>query len=417
MTVRTALCALVMMFAVAGCGGGNGSMSMAPQAPQRALPATQELRFGPSLINPGITKNARDDYYESMDRHFAEGPFADHPRHYGGWFREWKRRPTVVLPRSANAFQKAVVKRAVDVINRSLLPQHRMRFATTANWFSTVSLGSGSRPALSSAWRRTATGNIHVQFGTRGEAKAAGWAYTDGRKGLIDINSSVVTALDPESAVQTVVHELLHAYGFMSHPHDMHQSILSYRYNRDGIVDALPLIDTAMLWDMYGWGDWTGLIVENFEVEGGVQFGAAVIHLETDDTVVGAFVDGGRLGPPVSAVLSGSASYDGRLVGFDAGGNLQGRARLTANFTTSTGTARFDRFANWNGKTSVWTSSIRHGAGYRYTLDYDRHWFRSTDSDPDVVGALYGAGGGMAAGTLERGGTNWIVAGFGAGKN
>ena len=156
-------------------------------------------------------------------------------------------------------------------------------------------------------------------------------------------------------------------------------------------------------------------IVENFEVAGGLQYGAATIHLADDRLVIGAFVDGGRLGPPTSSALNGTATWQGTAVGFDAVGHIEGAARLTANFTTQTGAATFNQWANWNGTTSRWTASTRHGT-YRYTLDYDRHWFRSTDTDPDVVGAIYGHDGAVVGGTLERGGTNWVVAGFGAEK-
>ena len=245
------------------------------------------------------------------------------------------------------------------------------------------------------------------------ETTPPGWAYTDGRKGLISIDTNGESYQHPERLVHALTHEMLHAVGFMSHPHDIHTSILSYRFDRSGIVDELPLIDQAMLWDMYGWGDWTGLMYESFDVAGGVQFGARVIHLEDDSWVVGPFVDGGRLNPPDSSDLSGSASWIGSLTGFDQDGEVFSRAHLTANFTTAAGTATFDQFQTLTS-TDGWVSSARHGNGYRYTLGYDRHWFRSTDIDPDVVGAIYGVEGGIAAGTIERHGTNWLIAGFGA---
>ena len=314
----------------------------------------------------------------------------------------------VALPRNATAYQEAAVRRAVDVINRALLPEHRLRVERTSNSFTQTQLtGTGGTPT-STAWRRTATGRIHVQFGFAAPGSAPGWAYTDGTKGLISIDTNGSSYEHPERLVATLVHELLHAVGFMSHPHDVHTSILSYRFDRDGIVDELPLVDQAMVWDMYEWGDWSGVMYETFDVIGGVQYGARFIHLEDGGSIVGPFVDGGRLRPPASRALSGTASWTGSLTGFDSEGEAFGRVQLTANFATAAGTATFDPFQTWNS--TAWTRSTLHGRGYRYTLDYDRHWFRSTDTDPDVVGAIYG----VAAGTIERHGANWLIAGFGA---
>ena len=74
----------MMAAALSGCGS-------TPPFEQNSTspPNVAELRYGPNLLDPRLVGAARDDYYESMDRHFNEGEssFAAHPRHYGGWFK------------------------------------------------------------------------------------------------------------------------------------------------------------------------------------------------------------------------------------------------------------------------------------------------------------------------------------------
>ena len=185
---------------------------------------------------------------------------------------------------------------------------------------------------------------------------------------------------------------------------------MSYRYHSEGEIDRVPLIDVGMLHDLYGWGFWDGEMRRVTEHEGGVHFGVDNLHR---GTAVIPWVDARYLAAPRPNELSGSASYDGTLVGYAANGTaLYGDADLSVHFGRRTGVARFHRIEDWDGNS--WNRS-----GYRYDLSLYGHYFDSTidsqdrDGIPDVVGAFYGFEAETAAGTLQR---PEITAAFGAVK-
>ena len=196
----------------------------------------------------------------------------------------------------------------------------------------------------------------------------------------------------------------------VAHPQEIHTSIMSYRYHLKGEIERVPLIDVAMLHDLYGWGFWDGEMKRVTEHEGGVHFGVDNLHR---GTAVIPWVDASYLAAPRPNELSGSASYDGTLVGYAANGTaLYGDADLSVHFGRGTGVARFHRITDWDGNS--WNRS-----GYRYDLSLYGHYFDSTidsqdrDGIPDVVGAFYGFEAETAAGTLQR---PEITAAFGAVK-
>lgn len=164
-----------------------------------------------------------------------------------------------------------------------------------------------------------------------------------------------------------------------------------------------------MLYDMYGWGRWTGRVATVFDKEDGVQFG---VHDFDNGLAVIPWVEGGYMGPPNPSDLKGRGSYEGKLVGKIAVSrkNVYGTAELGFDFIRRDGDVSFHTIRHWDG--TMWNRQ-----GYRYGLHITDHYFRSSITDgntPDVVGAFYGYDGEAAAGTLQR---SDLTAAFGASKN
>ena len=230
---------------------------------------------------------------------------------------------------------------------------------------------------------------------------------TDGTKGLAFVRESEM-AVSEEYAVQTMVHEILHALGLMGHPHHTHTSVLSYQHQSTVVFDNVPLIDVAVLYDMNGWGYWSGDLKTVMDAADGVQFG--VHDLNFGSTLI-PWVDGGYMPRPHDDALQGTATWAGTLVGKTAvlAQDVHGVAELGVDFESFDGWANFHTITDWDGE--MWNQG-----GWRYDLYVNGAYFDSNDSDgiPDVSGAFYGAGAEVAAGTLQR---PEITAAFGAEKD
>ncbi|MDE0208644.1 MAG: hypothetical protein OXJ64_02035 [Boseongicola sp.] len=356
----------------------------------------------------GISREGRRDYKEAMVADCRrQGGFLCSV--YGnGWFVRWYQSPRhVAIPdpdRGLSTFnEEDVIRRAVAIVNRSLPENKRLGITYTDETFAGTHIGS---TVTYNQKMRVKSGQIHAEIFPYTRA-SAGVGWTDGLKGFAFVREDQMA--DPEYAVQTMVHEILHALGLMGHPHHTHTSVLSYQHHSTVIFDNVPLVDVAVLYDMNGWGYWSGNVRTVMDAVDGVQFG--VHGLDYGNALV-PWVDAGYMPLPHSDALQGTASWTGTLVGKTSllGQNVHGIAKLGVNFDHNfDGWASFHTIRHWDG--TMWNRD-----GWDYDLYVNDYYFDSNDKDgiPDVVGAFYGADAQVAAGTLQR---PEITAAFGAEKD
>ena len=402
-TPITLLSALVL----SGCGGGSGSVAPEPQA------------YVPLFCNgaAGVRACARDDYREAIERD-------------GGKLHNWGFAgvPAVLIAPTwdISERERAVVMRSVGIINRSLPPHQKLRVYHGTGRIGDAELRTG-------AWRDyLSDGHIWVGFSEkpvlgdcgRVEAAGCGSLHAPGTsfartvtKGIAHVYPDRVE--HAEGQVDVMVHELLHALGIEGHPRDVHTSIMSYEHDDSGILDNLPLIDAAMLYELNGWGYWDQRTTWTWNTTiSNVEFGARAY----DNLHVIPYVDAGSMLAPDSRDLYGIAWYGGKFRGL-RGPNTRVSADvdITLDFGTDSG---YITFSDWAERTTSWQ---RTGApDIRYGLALGEHWFASLGSAgdfdgngaPDVQGGLYSHWGyseptqpDAAGGTLERGS---LVGGFGA---
>jgi len=391
------------MLVLAGCGGGgSGSPDPVNQTgPQAGVSTT-------GIHHYGIDPDARQDYKQAMYDDCVEDIGRAGCSVSGrGWFYPWSRLPEVHVSSNSTPEGTHVIRRALGILNRSLPGEYRLTYQTTRRTFS----GVDGEDRTSRAESLVPEGVIHAEIHPYDDPESGGVAWTDGERGYALGDRDDYDLSTPHGMsflVDTMVHEFLHAIGLLAHPHPIHTSIMSYRHHLEGEIDRVPLIDAAMLHDLYEWESWSGEMEMIAEHEGGVSFG--VDSLNRGATFI-PWVDARYMAAPRPEALSGRASYRGTLVGYAPDGSaLHGDADLGIDFGRGTGEARFHRITDWEG--SWWNRS-----GYRYGLSLYGHYFDSSgdpqdrDGIPDVTGAFYGFEAETAAGTLQR---PEITAAFGA---
>ena len=396
--------ALSVLFLTA-CGG-NGSSSPDPvnqAAPQEGVIAWSRAH------NRGIGPDARRDYRQAMYDHCAKEIGRANCSVSGhGWFYPWNQLPEVHVSSNSTQEELWAIRRTLGVLNRSLPEEYRLGYQTTSQAFS----GLDRDNLLERAESLVPEGVIHAEIYPYDDPESGGVAWTDGKRGYalgdrVNYDPSSPRGMRP--LVHTMVHEFLHALGLIAHPQTIHTSIMSYRHHREGELDSVPLIDVAMLYDLYEWGSWgieKKMVADHAD---GVRFGVDSLHR---GTVVIPWVDAGHVVSPRLDELSGRASYSGTLNGYASDEPVHGVADLSIDFNRGTGEARFHRIIDWDG--NWWNRN-----GYRYDLGLYGHYFdsssdaRDRDGIPDVVGAFYGFEAETAAGTLQR---SDITAAFGAVK-
>lgn len=399
---------LMLTLFLAACGGGA--------APQTPLATTQSVVQPPAMAisRTGASRrdvgwDARRDYKEAMTADcLHEGGSEFNCSSYGrGWFVPWTYWPKgISLPETLTRDRENLIIRAVGIINRSLPAEKRLElYSTPESLDGSVTYWFDHHRAVA----KTVLEYIHAEILSLDHSAGLGW--TDGYSGYALVSSDLMAT--PEYAVQTMVHEILHALGLMGHPQHTHTSVLSYQHESTEIFDNIPLIDVAVLYDMYHWGLWSGRIDTVFDVMDGVQFG---VHSLNWGRALIPWVDGGHMGPPEPSRLTGRASYEGQLVGKTTllQQNVVGVAELGFDLGREEGDVRFHTIRHWDGR--MWNRK-----GYHYDLDVYGAYFDSfvegndqAKHVPDVVGAFYGYDGEVAAGTLQR---TDLTAAFGARKN
>ena len=400
----TALLAVVAMLSLAACGSGEGpTLDVASTHDSHIAPQQKPISYS-GTTRRDISYHGRRDYKEAMVADCRAQHRFGCSVYGSGWFVRWHTAPTfVAIPNpekgKSTYDEEDVIRRAVAIVNRSLPSNKRLAITYTDKTFAGTFIGS---TVSYSAKQRIIPGTIHAEIWPYVEGTGLGW--TDGSKGFAFVSESVMAS--PEYAVQTMVHEILHALGLMGHPHHTHTSVLSYQHHSTVIFDNVPLIDVAVLYDMNGWGYWSGDIKTVMDTADGVQFG---VHALNFGTALMPWVDGGFMPIPHADALRGTASWTGRLVGKTtaAARDVHGVAELGVDFGNRfDGWAKFHTIRNWDG--TMWNRR-----GWSYDLYVNGHYFDSNDHDsiPDVIGAFYGGDAEVAAGTLQR---PEIVAAFGA---
>jgi len=391
------------MLVLAGCGGGGGPIN--PGSANQAEPQEDATAWS-ERHHQGIGPDARRDYRQAMYEDCALDR-EDCSQSGDGWLHAWNQLPEVHVSSSSTQQEVWAIRRALGILNRSLPAEYRLNHQTTRRTFAGVDRDDQVERSES----LVPEGVIHAEVYPYDDPEFGGVAWTNGERGYAlgdrdDYDLSNPHGMRP--LVDTMVHEFLHALGLGGHPHPIHTSIMSYRHYREGELDRVPLIDAAILYDLYEWGSWDTEMKLVSDHAGGVHFGVDSLHR---GTAVIPWVDAGHIVAPRLDELSGRASYSGTLVGYAPDGSaLHGDADLGVDFGRGTGEARFHRIADWEG--SWWNRN-----GYRYDLSLYGHYFDSTmdsrdrDGIPDVTGAFYGFEAETAAGTLQR---PEITAAFGA---
>ena len=397
MTIRM-IVVLALALLLAACGGGSGAFhtSTAADIP----PQAQEFSYG-RFTRSDISYIGRQEYKEAMALDCEKQGYTDCSTNGGGWFVRWSDGPrSVAIPDPEQGIgtynEDDVIRRAVAIVNRSLPAGRRLAITYTDESFTGTDIDTAHSD---SAMQRVRAGEIHAEIWPYVGAGGVGW--TDGQKGFAFVHESAMTY--PEGAVQVMVHEIMHALGLLGHPHHNHASVLSYQHQSTVVFDNVPLVDVAVLYDMSGWGNWSGNIQTVIGTADAVQFGVHDV-----DLALIPWVDAGYMPLPSDDALRGRATWTGPLVGKTTAlaQDVYGVAELGVNFDNFDGWADFHTIRYWNG--TMWNRQ-----GWSYGLYVNGYYFDSDDEDgiPDVVGAIYGWDAEVAAGTLQR---PELTAAFGA---
>ena len=267
-TIRIPAFAAALLL-LAACGGG----AMTDHASTVDIPPQAQAYSYGERMRRDISHVGRQDYKEAMVLNCEEQNIRGCSVYGGGWFVRWSDAPSyVAIPDPGEGIstydEEDVIRRAVAIINRSLPADKRLAITHSDATFAGADLDTVTTDR---AMRRVSSGVIHAEIWPYADDEAAGIGWTDGQKGIAFVHEDVMAY--PEYAVQTMVHEIMHAHGLMGHPHHNHASVLSYQHHSSVVFDNVPLVDMAVLYDMNGWGYWSGEIWTVMDTADGVQFG------------------------------------------------------------------------------------------------------------------------------------------------
>ena len=248
--------------------------------------------------------------------------------------------------------------------------------------------------------------------------------------------STLPTATDldyQQTNVGFLVHELMHAMEFLAHP-DM-ASALSYSRELTGVVGLPALViyplDREGLLAAYTrlsygvapediaaelgpWEDTSTHVRGVLGLPGGdeMAFGAAHRNGFAQGWAYGSIPDTDLAG---NAALSGSAQWDGRLLGLTpTARTVAGEAALTVQLGTLDGTLDFSNLEAWSAGAApgaIGSGTVWRDGDLAYRISVNGNTFVQTGGDNGIVtdGFFGGAHEGMG-GTLER---DDLAAGFG----
>ena len=456
--VLAGFAASAAMLALAACGGGGGSGSAttsgaAPDGGQGPVTTLAELmlpqqraqwagrqpviQFGNELRVGGAPPPARTalapvaTHGGATVRHGAvqDGVGAatlidylqrDVTGRSEGNVVRWDAAPVVRYVEGATPGQVDELVRSVQILNANLPRDFQLAVSSTP-------VSAAAEAGVDVA--NMPPGQILVEFAARDEweigftpgPEVGGWAL------FRTVNSVITTArvwLAPDSnQLGTGIHELVHALG-RDHPDPARfpDTIMLRRANgTEGYV--LHPLDREALLAVYGTldaGDTSAAIAtdlgpwadESIHVRGDLgdlAFGAA-----RRDGLVQPWALGPRPGLDLedNPQLSGSASWDGRLLGFTpAGASVAGAAGLAVDLGTLRGALDFTGLESWSGAPGLASTGATWGDGdLNYTVGVTGNTFARTGGDTGTVtGAFFGAGHEGMGGTLVR---DDLAAGF-----
>ncbi len=334
--------------------------------------------------------------------------------------------PTVHIEAGTSPAQVNAVLRGVQIVNEALPPRWHIRIGPDAPAF------TGDHPEIPG-------GQIHVFFaprtswphygdyyknaaGTGGMSSSwrGGDVYTQSGRIWMDTSRSY----DGHQVLNTFVHELLHALGFMDHPTGV-QSSLNVSWSGRSDAPIWP-VDSEALRAAYmhlgfgddadavqaGLADWSSTSTYIVGKAGTTVFGAA--HRN-------GFVRPWAGGPSprtnlAGSRLSGDVEWHGALLGFTPGGAaVAGDAAIGVDLATLLGTASFESLETWTAGIppgAAGTGATWGDGNLGYDIAVDGNTFQRTGGDDGVLTGIFtGDGHQVAAGTLER---DDLSAGFGA---
>ena len=348
---------------------------------------------------------------------------------------------TVRIAEGTTEKQAEYVLTAVQVVNASLPIEWKLTISDEP-----ARGGRDSPPE----WPVPA-GEVHVRFDAA--ADSGRYSLSTGRDGsslvhtggLIWMSRDIypygasrlfgtATELDYEQTnVGILVHELLHAMGFLGHP-DM-VSILSYDeelsgwaglpghaiypLDREGLLAAYTRLTTGVApeniaQELGPWSDTSTHVMGEIGLPGdvGLAFGAAVRNGFSQPWAYGPAPE---INLSANPALTGSASWSGRLLGLTPQvETVAGAADLTVGLATLDGTLDFTALESWgaNAAPGEIGTGVTWGDGtLGYSIEVGGNTFIQTGGDVGTVtGGFFGKAHEGMGGTLDR---EDLAAGFG----
>ena len=326
--------------------------------------------------------------------------------------------------------------RAVQVINAALPHDWKLRFGAAvaaqdyANpasgaitiEFSPVTTWPSELPNL-----HDALGNSVIHFLSSGEITSA-QIWVDPER---DVTAGVIAEfgeeVDPKLVeLTTLVHEIVHALGRQHADHRRFPSTIMHASALPEIGYYLYPLDREALLAVYGelepgtppamlateLGPWADTAMHLYGRIEGVSFGAAVQNGLVQPWAI-AFPPSTNLAD--NPMLSGSASWSGRLLGFTpTAAAVAGAADLTVQLSTLTGDLDFTGLESWaagQAPGAVGTGAMWGDGNLNYRIGVRGNTFVRTGGDLGTVTGVFGGPEHQdMAGTLER---TDLSAGFG----
>lgn len=211
-----------------------------------------------------------------------------------------------------------------------------------------------------------------------------------------------------QNHIATIVHELMHALGFVEHTKDVESAVsydtpfakrmghFLYRLDRDALLAAYDRLDPEtpsdqIADDLGPWSEWSRHLVGEIALADGgdrVAFGAAL-----GNGFVAPWANGPipTLDLADNPALTDSASWSGRLLGMTPrGGAVAGSADLSIQLDTLNGHIDFASLEQWAGTRpgAIGSGTIWGDGDLGYTIGVQGNVFVQTGGDDGYVTVL-----------------------------
>ena len=435
---------------LASCGGGGGSSTTSgsgqgptvthaaltlPNMQPRWAGLRPAVRFGDELRIGGAPPPGRTALTEAAshgDTTVSHGRVTDGvgasalvdylqhdaaQRSVSRLFR-WVAAPVLRYVEGATAAQVDELVRAVQLINANLPRDFQLTVDSTPVSATADAAGTGPDTLAAGQILAEFAGQADWEIPVPVRPEWAGAAYWWAVGGQAITTARVwIDDTRPHETLTTIVHELGHALG-RAHPDPARfpdtvmlagvanavEGYVLHPLDREALLavhGTLEAGDTAA--DIAaGLGPWED---ESMHVRGdlnGLAFGASLRN-----GLVRPWAAGPRPGIDLedNAGLSGSVSWEGRLLGLTPGGDsVAGAADMTIDLGTLRGDLEFTDLQSWAGAPgTVGTGATWGDGGLEYTVGVLGNLFARTGGDEGLIsGAFFGGGHEGMAGMLER---------------